>query len=289
MMTRVGRIARADAVADLPRQQPARRPPAILSPNHARHAPRAPRRAGRFAGALGRRAYPIRRWRWSSLALRAQRFTPRVSLVPPDGLLLEVKGSLHLFDGVDGLLRALANECASLESGITDWPRTYTAGCAGGGRVGKPFVVTNEAQLVGTTDARCRWPHCVGPQDVVERLARMGVRTIGRRCACRVPVLRAASAPSSSRARSPDGPQRGSAAQFSSRVSVSGAVASSPTSWKATTAFSRVWRRCWRTSASFCEARQCGITELECRLRHRHAPPSSCVLRLAAPLADVAV
>ncbi len=48
------------------------------------------------------------------LALCAQRFTPRVSLVPPDGLVLEVKGSLHLFGGVEGLSRALASECASL-------------------------------------------------------------------------------------------------------------------------------------------------------------------------------
>src|SRR5215207_7670206 len=31
------------------------------------------------------------------LATGAQRFTPRVSLAPPDGLLLEVKGSLNLF------------------------------------------------------------------------------------------------------------------------------------------------------------------------------------------------
>jgi protein ImuB len=38
----------------------------------------------------------------------------------------------------------------------------------------------------------------------------------------------------------------------------------------------------------FLEARQCGVTELECRLRHRHAPPSRCVVRLSAPLADVA-
>src|SRR5258708_10554466 len=48
------------------------------------------------------------------LAVRAQRFTPRISLVPPDGLVLEVKGSLHLFKGVEGLSRALANECVSM-------------------------------------------------------------------------------------------------------------------------------------------------------------------------------
>ena len=39
----------------------------------------------------------------AQLASACQRFTPRVSLVPPDGLLLEVQGSLHLFAGVAGL------------------------------------------------------------------------------------------------------------------------------------------------------------------------------------------
>src|SRR2546429_3719232 len=41
------------------------------------------------------------------LGMSAQRFTPRVSLAPPDGLLLEVQGSLHLFAGVAGVRRAL--------------------------------------------------------------------------------------------------------------------------------------------------------------------------------------
>src|ERR1700751_1791351 len=49
-----------------------------------------------------------------ALAIRAQRFTPRVSLAPPDGLLLEVAGSLHLFAGVTGLRRELTEECQLL-------------------------------------------------------------------------------------------------------------------------------------------------------------------------------
>ena len=40
------------------------------------------------------------------LATLALRFTPRVSLEPPDGLLAEVRGSLHLFGGVTGCARA---------------------------------------------------------------------------------------------------------------------------------------------------------------------------------------
>src|SRR5581483_3100271 len=72
------------------------------------------------------------------LAVCAQRFTPRVSLVPPDGLVLEVKGSLHLFNGVEGLGRALARECASLglKSLVALAPTPLAALVAA--RVGKP-------------------------------------------------------------------------------------------------------------------------------------------------------
>jgi protein ImuB len=37
---------------------------------------------------------------------------------------------------------------------------------------------------------------------------------------------------------------------------------------------------------AFLKARQCGITRLDCLLKHRHAPPTHCVLRLAAPAAN---
>ena len=53
------------------------------------------------------------------LGARAQRFTPRISLDPPDGLLLEVKGSLHLFGGVEGLSREMAGECSCLRMPCT--------------------------------------------------------------------------------------------------------------------------------------------------------------------------
>ena len=49
------------------------------------------------------------------LAIRAHRFTPRVSVAPPDGLLLEVAGSLHLFGEVEGLRREITGECLHLQ------------------------------------------------------------------------------------------------------------------------------------------------------------------------------
>src|ERR1700691_3344514 len=63
---------------------------------------------------LAASASPPSRQDLERLVVHAQRLTPRVSLDPPDGLLLEVKGSLHLFGGVEGLSREMAGECSRL-------------------------------------------------------------------------------------------------------------------------------------------------------------------------------
>jgi protein ImuB len=220
------------------------------------------------------------------LAIRAQRFTPRVSLVPPDGLLLEVKGSLHLFNGTDGLLRALASDCNTLgiKPVLALAPTALAAIVAA--RSGKPFTVTDKAQLVGKLAslplAPLRWP-----QDVLERLARMGVTTIGQ--ALRLP--RAGFA------------RRFGADPLAELDRLTGKIADLRHRFQARERFRR--RReltcelentgsilaalapLLAALGKFLQARQCGVMQLECRLRHRHAPPSSCVLRLAAPLADV--
>jgi protein ImuB len=222
-----------------------------------------------------------------SLATRAQRFTPRVSLVPPDGLVLEVKGSLHLFNGTEGLIRAFSQDCdvVAVESAIALAPTPLAALVAA--RVGKPFIVTNKAQLVGRLTSLpltpLRWPDAV-----VQRLARMGVRTIGQ--ALRLP--RAGFA------------RRFGPAHLSELDRLTGRNADLRHHFQPRERFRRRRELTYEMEnnatilaalapmladlGKFLEARQCGITELECRLRHRHAPPSLCVLRLAAPLADVA-
>jgi protein ImuB len=221
------------------------------------------------------------------LARSAQRFTPRVSLVPPDGLLLEVKGSLHLFNGTDGLIRALANECGAvgIEPAIAIAPTPLAALAAA--RVGKPFIVTSKAQLVGRLSSLpltpLRWP-----QDVIERLARMGVRTIGQ--ALRLP--RAGFA------------RRFGPGQLAELDRLTGRNADLRHHFQPRERFRRRRELTYELEnnetllaalaplladlGKFLEERQCGITELECRLRHRHAPPSRCILRLAAPVAEVA-
>ncbi len=221
-----------------------------------------------------------------SLAVSAQRFTPRVSLVPPDGLVLEVKGSLHLFNGVEGLSRALANECASLglKSMVALAPTSLAALVAA--RVGKPFVVTEPTRLVGQLMplplAALRWP-----QETLDRLARMGVRTIGQ--ALRLPRAgfarrfgtdslatldrltgRAADPRDRFRARERFRRRRELNYELESHEGLLGALAP-----------------LLEELGKFLEARQCGVMKLECVLRHRHAEPTTCVLGLAAPVADV--
>lgn len=221
------------------------------------------------------------------LAARAQRFTPRVSLVPPDGLLLEVKGSLHLFDGIEGLLRSFHSDCRMLavESATALAPTPLAALVAA--RVGEPFVVTNKAQLVGRLTAMplapLRWP-----EEVVQRLARMGVRTIGQ--ALRLP--RAGFA------------RRFGPEHLAEMDRLTGRHADLRHHFQPRERFRRRRELTYEMESNetilaalapmladlgrFLEARQVGITELECRLRHRHTPPSVCVLRLAAPQANVA-
>jgi protein ImuB len=220
------------------------------------------------------------------LAICAQRFTPRVSLVPPDGLVLEVKGSLHLFNGVEGLSRALASECASLglKSTVALAPTPVAALVAA--RVGKPFVVTEPTRLVGQLIplplAALRWP-----QDTLDRLARMGVRTIGQ--ALRLPRAGFArrfgvdslAALDRLTGRSPDPRHRFQTRErFRRRRELNYELENHD-------AILGALAPLLEELGKFLEARQCGVMKLECVLRHRHAEPTRCVLGLASPLADV--
>ena len=222
-----------------------------------------------------------------SLAVRAQRFTPRVSLAPPDAVLLEVRSSLHLFGGVDGLRRAVAGECAALgQPAILAFAPSASAALAGT-RAGQAFTVLEAGQLAGALAAlplaALRWP----PQQI-ERLTRIGVHTVG--AALRLP--RAGFA------------QRFGAAQLAALDQLTGRAADPRERFEAPLRFRR--RRelpCESDShallaatlhslleelSRFLSARQCGVLALECRLWHRQAAPSGCVLRFSAPLADAA-
>jgi len=220
-----------------------------------------------------------------ALAIRAQRFTPRVSLAPPDGLLLEVAGSLHLFAGVAGLRRELVEECLHLRvRPVLAFAPTPLAALTAA-RAGQALVITDPAQLVGQLAplplSALRWP-----EETRVRLARVGVRTIG--AALRLP--RAGFA------------RRFGVAQLAMLDALTGHTRELHATFQAPVRFRRRRELDCELSdqgqllgelaplitalAAFLTARQCGVVELECRLVHRQAPPTRCVLTLAAPCAD---
>ena len=228
------------------------------------------------------------------LGARAQRLTPRVSLDPPDGLLLEVKGSLHLFGGVEGLTREMAGECSRLRLPCTlalaPTPLSALVLARASRKVAAPVAlqaITDPAQLVGKLSslplALLRWP-----QDTLDRLARIGVRTIGE--ALRLP--RAGFA------------RRFGTAQLQALDRLVGRAHDLKEHFEVRARFRRRRELLYELEnhaallavlapllaelGEFLTARQCGVLMLECRLRHRTVPPTRCVLGLAAPMADPA-
>ena len=220
----------------------------------------------------------------TALASRAQGFTPRVSLEPPDGLVLEVRGSLHLFAGLEGLRRRLAATCQDLKlTPVLAFAPTPLAALVAA-RSGVALSVGERAALTGALAplplTGLRWE-----PEVLERLKRAGVRTIGA-------VLRL---PRAGFAR------RFGAAQLARLDALTGQRRELRTTFKPAERFrerrelnSELEDRAWLLAAlepllkeleAFLRAREYGVMRLEWRLLHRHAPPSRCVLELATPAA----
>jgi protein ImuB len=219
------------------------------------------------------------------LASRVRRFTPRVSLVPPDGLLLEVKGSLQLFAGVAGLSGELRGECLTFQAQpVLAFAPTPLAALAAA-RAGQSLIVTDAAQLIGQLAPLpltvLRWS-----EETRARLARIGARTIGA-------VLRL--------------PRAGFARRFgSAQLAVLDALTGRAPDVRTVFRPRECFRRRRELSCElkdharlraalaplfadlgvFLMARQCGVVELECLLVHRHAPVTRCMLPLAAVVAD---
>ncbi|MGH8149798.1 MAG: Y-family DNA polymerase [Steroidobacteraceae bacterium] len=228
------------------------------------------------------------------LAVRAQRFTPHVSLVPPDGLLLEVKGSLHLFGGASKLGAAWLAECRAIGARPTlALAPTALAALAGarftalaGQREAWPgMAICDEARLVGSLAPLplevLRWS-----PEVIERLSKVGVRTIG--AALRLPragfarrfgVETLASLDRLVGRAADPRPVFHARERFRMRRALNYELEQQDTILTALTPL-------LESLGKFLAARQCGITELECRLWHRHAPATRCLLELVAPAAD---
>ncbi len=118
-----------------------------------------------------------------AVAQRGVRFTPRVSLEPPDGVLLEVRGSLRLFGGARQLCLRLQRELleavgASVRFAITPSPLAALWFARTGPLGARPVFVRNRDELasrLALLPLDCtRWP-----ERGVETLGTMGVRTVG--------------------------------------------------------------------------------------------------------------
>jgi protein ImuB len=231
------------------------------------------------------RDIPRERQLLERLATRAHRFTPRVSLVPPDGLVLEVKGSLHLFGGAPRLRRAIEVDCfeAGVKPIVSLAPSPLAA--LAGARAGESLLVTDPARLVGEVSSlklfTLRWP-----AEVIERLQQIGVYTVGQ-------VLRL--------------PRAGFARRFGKEHlaeldRLTGRDADLRDQFRLRERFRRkedllqelehheailaALAPLLESLGEFLRVRQCGITQIACAFKHRRAPRTRCVLRFAAPAAN---
>ena len=221
------------------------------------------------------------------LGVLAQRFTPRVSLEPPDGLVLEVLGSLALFGGVARLYRAFRAGCAAAGATVvlTLAPTPLAALVAG--RSGVSFKVLEQQLLVSAVSplplTALRWP----PQ-VLQRLSRLGVYRIGQ--ALRLPRAGFARRFGKDCLRMLD--------QLVARDADLRPLFTLPERFRAKRQFVRereqhaeilqALQPLLEQLAQFLEARQCGVTRITCRLRHRNEAHTDCVVRLAQPEAAAA-
>ena len=221
------------------------------------------------------------------LGVLAQRFTPRVSLEPPDGLVLEVQGSLALFGGAARLYRAFRAGChaAGAAPVLTLAPTPLAALVAG--RSGVSFKVLDSQHLVSAVStlplAALRWP----PQ-VLQRLSRLGVYRVGQ--ALRLPRAGFARRFGKETLQMLD--------QLVARDADLRPLFTVPERFRAKRQFVRerehhgeilqALQPLLRRLAEFLEARQCGITRITCRLRHRNQVHTDCVVRLAQPEAAAA-
>ncbi len=132
-----------------------------------------------FSGALRvlERSHRAERGLLEGLAVVGQRFTPSVSLEPPDGLLLEVRPSLTLFGGIESLRALLRDELAALAPGFDMAVAPTPLAALWLSRAGDEEAVSGDtlaARLGRLPLGVTRWP-----DPVLELLDGIGVTTIG--------------------------------------------------------------------------------------------------------------
>jgi len=222
-----------------------------------------------------------------TVAVLALDFTPRVNLDPPDGVLLEVRGSLRLFGGVRQLCARVGERLRArgLTPRIALTPTRLAA--LWFARSGMEVVLRRPEALAGRLAAlplACtRWP-----ERSLRSLATMGVRAVGDclrlprdgftrrfepqmrldldRALGHAPDPRAAFVPSE---------------RFAARRDLEPELAD-------TARLQRVCEPLLDELCTFLQARGASVESLELRLLHRDAPPTRLRLRFAEPVTAAA-
>jgi protein ImuB len=225
------------------------------------------------------------------LAAIAAAFTPRVSIEPPDGLLLEIKPSIELFGGLRTLCRRLRDACLAHPVFADHAPHFTLAPTAlaalAAARAGARCFITDPrvlpARLKPLPIGVLRWP-----EQEKARLAAMGVHTLGE--LMRLP--RAGFARRFGPAQLADldrllgrraDPRRRvvTRERFRGRLDLDHEIHEHEP-------LLRALEPLLCELEDFLRARQRGITGLRCRFHHYRAAPTACVLRLAQPEANAA-
>ena len=220
-----------------------------------------------------------------TLAEWALRFTSRVSLEPPDAVLLEVRGSLRLFGGARSLCAQLRAQlrAVGLEPQLALTPTPL--GSLWMARAGKTGAIRHSSYLasrLADLPIRCtRWP-----ARSLEMLATMGVRTIGdclrlprdgfaRRFGPRMLDMLDRVV-----GRQPD-PRDNfvSRERFAAGRDLEPEIAD-------TARLDAVFAPLLGELCAFLRKRRCSVQALELRLVHREASPTRLHLRFVEPLAD---
>lgn len=221
------------------------------------------------------------------LAMAAGEFTPRTSVEPPDGVLLEVRGSLALFGGVDALcekVRGAAQRAGvRVRLALAPTPLAALAGArAPRGRGRADFRVMRRAALVGAL-APLPLATLRLPEEVIGRLAKMGVNRIGEVLRLPRAGLARRFGPATLAAldrlvgREAE-PRRAVARRerYRARREPSHELTGQP-------AIIALLAPMLAELEIFLRARQCSLTALECRLHHRGGAATRCRLRFARP------
>jgi protein ImuB len=222
-----------------------------------------------------------------AVARAAQVFTPRVSLEPPDAVLLELRGSLRLFGGARRLCARLRTQLLSHglapRLALTPTPLASLWFARAGEQVLLHRPGSLPARLATLPLACTRWP-----ERTLQLLATMGVRRVGE-------CLRL--------------PRDGFARRFEPRLrlELDRAVGHAPDTRRAFVATerhvvsrdlepeledtARLQRACEPLLDELCrflQVRGAAVESLELRLRHREAVPTRLRLRFAGPVSETA-